>query len=79
MRYHWRQFRDHSLPVVARMLSQTRKGRCLVAEQLFGMCIIRIHAIVFELSLSNEEERKKERKKKEHKQNQNFRTWFFQP
>ena len=35
-----------------------KKGRCPVAEQLFGMCNIPIHTTVFELSLT-EKDRKK--------------------
>ena len=57
------QFRGCSSPVIARTWPQTRKGRCPVAEQSFGMWNIRIHTVVFELSLSAKEERKKERKR----------------
>ena len=49
----WRQFRGCSLPVVARALPQTRKQRCSVPEQSFGMCNICIHTIVFELCFGN--------------------------
>ena len=43
---------------VAHTQPQTRKGRCPVAEELFGMYIICIHHILFKLCLL-----KKERKK----------------
>ena len=53
--------RTCSLPVVARTPLQTRKGSCLVVEQSFGLYNIRIHCIVFELCVTEEEE--EERKK----------------
>ena len=40
VRHFWRQFRGCSSPVLGHMLPRTRKGRCLVAEQSFGMYII---------------------------------------
>ena len=42
-RHFWRQFQGRSSPVVASTTSQTSKGRCPVAEQLFDMCNIRTH------------------------------------
>ena len=57
-----RQFCGRSLPVVVHVLLQTRKGRCLLAEQSFGMYIISVHHIVFELCLLEKEERKKTNK-----------------
>ena len=59
---HWRQFCGRSLPVIACILPQTSKGRCPVAEQSFGVYIIRIHHIVFELCFLEKEERNKTNK-----------------
>ena len=53
----WRQFQDCSSPVIARTPPQSGKGKCPVAEQLFGVCSIRIHHIVFEYCMSEKEER----------------------
>ena len=61
----WNHFCGHSSPVVAHTPPQTRKGRCPVAEQLFGMNNIRIHHIALELCLLE----KKEKRKKEDERN----------
>ena len=58
----WRQFWGTSSPVIACTPPQPRKGRCRVAEQSFGMYNIRIHTIVFELSLSAKERNKRVRR-----------------
>ena len=57
----WKQFQGRSLPVVAHMLSQTRKGGCLVVEQLFDVYNIHVqhNIIIFELCMS---EKKKGRR-----------------
>ena len=73
VRLCWRQFWGHSSLVVACTPPQRRKGRYLVAEQLFGMWNIHIHTIVFELSLSAKEERNKE-----DEQNRNFNSWCLE-
>ena len=66
-------FLGRSSPVVARTPPQTRKGRCSVAEQSFGMCNICIHRIVFELCVTEEEEQEQEQEK-EQEQEERRRT-----
>ena len=58
-------FLGRSSPVVARTPPQTRKGRCSVTEQSFGMYNIRIHRIVFELYVTEEEEEEEEEEEQE--------------
>ena len=70
---NWR-FHGRSSSVVARTPPKTKNGRFQVAEQSLDTWNIRIHTVVFKLSLSEIEERKNERKKAE--QNQNFHAWF---
>ena len=48
---------------VARTTPQTRKGRCSVEEQSFGMYNIRVHCIVFELCVTEERIRRKKMNK----------------
>ena len=54
--------------VIAQAQFQTRKGKCLLAEQLFGMCNIHISRVVFGLCMSE--------KKKEDERNGNFCLFF---
>ena len=51
------------------------KGRSLIVVHSFGVRIISICRILFEVMLDGEEERKEERKKEE-EQNRNFRVQF---
>ena len=64
----WRQFRGCSLPVIARTPPQTRKGRCPVAKQSFGMCNICIQGILFEGGREGGREGGKEGRKKRNKE-----------
>ena len=53
----------HNLSILARMQLYPRKGRSLIVVDSFGVQIIRIHRILFELCVMENKERKEEEEK----------------